>query len=73
MLVISLLLVVVAFLLIGINIIFLGRKFPETSVGCNKHMKKLGIRCVKYDERKMFQQKKSTFSFNPEELKIVRD
>lgn len=73
LLVISLLLVLIAFLLIGINVIFLGRKFPETSVGGNKHMKKLGIRCVKCEERKMFQQAKAPFNLNPEELKIVRD
>lgn len=49
-----------AILIIGIALIFLGvrmlirknGKFPETEVGHNKEMRKLGINCARVDEIK---------------------
>lgn len=47
----------VAILAVGVlgmafNIIFLKKKFPNTSVGHNPNMRKLGISCEKCDELK---------------------
>lgn len=47
-------LVTVAILLIGINVFFFGRKFPETEVGRNPDMIKLGLRCPKCEERTLY-------------------
>jgi hypothetical protein len=44
-------LVAISVLLLGINIFVFGRKFPETEVGKNKHMIKLGLRCPHCEER----------------------
>jgi hypothetical protein len=44
-------LVAVALLLLGINIFVFGRKFPETEVGKNKNMIRLGLRCPHCEER----------------------
>lgn len=40
-----------ALLLLGINIFVFGRKFPETEVGKNVNMIKLGLRCPQCEER----------------------
>jgi len=45
--------VVLALCVVGLAISILlrkGGKFPETEVGSNKHMRKLGITCAKQDE-----------------------
>ncbi len=45
-------LVAIAVFMLGINIFLFGRKFPETEVGRNKDMIRLGLRCPKCEERK---------------------
>jgi len=55
---ISLVLVGIAFLALGVNIIFTKRSFPETEVGHNKKMKELGISCAKCEEWKSFRKKR---------------
>ncbi|MDD4645408.1 MAG: hypothetical protein PHY99_05410 [Bacteroidales bacterium] len=51
LLLISIILVALAFAGLGISILFRRNgKFPETEVGQNKHMKDLGITCVKKNE-----------------------
>ncbi len=69
----SVIVVMVSFLLIGFNIIFLKRKFPETSVGHNKNMRKLGITCVKCEELARIKTQKNKLKINPKELKIAFD
>jgi hypothetical protein len=54
LIIISVTLVTVAILLIGINVFFFGRKFPETEVGRNPDMIKLGLRCPKCEESTIY-------------------
>ena len=72
-LVVSTLIVLVSFLFLGMNIIFLKRKFPETSVGHNKNMKELGITCVKCEELAKVKTEKNKIRINPKELRMVID
>jgi hypothetical protein len=56
-LIISLLLVGVSVLALGFRLLFVrGGRFPQTSVGKNKEMAKLGITCVKHDEIKCWKE-----------------
>jgi hypothetical protein len=49
----SVALISIAFIGMGISIFFRkGGKFPETEIGHNKYMKRLGITCVKCEESK---------------------
>ncbi|HRW63870.1 MAG TPA: hypothetical protein P5132_10290 [Bacteroidales bacterium] len=44
-------LLTIAFLGMGFNIFFRkNKKFPQTSVGKNKDMRKLGLSCAKHEE-----------------------
>ena len=49
-----LVLVALAFLGLGINIIFFKKPFPETEVSRNKDMHRLGIKCAKCEEMRIF-------------------
>jgi hypothetical protein len=49
--VIAVAIVALSVLLLGINIFIFGRKFPETEVGKNKHMIRLGLKCPHCEER----------------------
>jgi hypothetical protein len=51
-------LVMISFLLLGINIFLFRKKFPETDIGRNKKMIQLGLRCPKCEELKRHKQKK---------------
>ena len=70
---VSLAIVLISFLLIGLNIIFFRKKFPETSIGHNKHMMNLGIKCVRCEEVNKIKIPKKKPSINPNELKIAID
>jgi hypothetical protein len=50
--------VALSVMLIGINVFFFKRKFPETEIGRNKDMIRLGIRCPQCEERKNFRRSK---------------
>ncbi|MFO7829023.1 MAG: hypothetical protein R6V23_10405 [Bacteroidales bacterium] len=44
-------LMMLAFIALGFNVFFRkNKKFPETSVGKNKDMRKLGLSCAKHEE-----------------------
>lgn len=59
LLIISLVLVAVAFVGLAFNILFTKKgKFPDTSVGHNPEMKKRGITCAKSDELREFNMRK---------------
>lgn len=45
-------LIAISFMAIGFNIFFRKKKFPNTSVGGNKDMRKLGLSCAKHEEIK---------------------
>jgi hypothetical protein len=51
-------LVAISVLLLGINIFLFGRKFPETEVGKNKNMIKLGLKCPHCEERARYRKPK---------------
>jgi hypothetical protein len=43
----------IAILAMGINVFFRkNKKFPESSIGGNKDMRKLGLKCAKHEEIK---------------------
>ena len=51
MLIISSILLGIAFIGLSFRTLFMREgRFPETSIGKNKEMRKLGITCVKHDE-----------------------
>jgi hypothetical protein len=51
------------FLLMGVKIFFhKSHKFPETSAGHNKEMRKRGISCARHDEIKYWNKKKQAHS-----------
>lgn len=55
----TLVLVALAFAGLGLNIFFRKNgKFPQTEVGSNKDMKRLGITCTKHDEMKEYRKEK---------------
>ncbi len=67
-LLIAIVVVALAILLLGINIFVFGRKFPETEVGKNKNMIRLGLRCPHCEERARHRRSKPTTLY-PSELK----
>jgi hypothetical protein len=44
--------------LLGINIYVFGKKFPETEVGKNRNMIRLGLRCPQCEERVQYRKLK---------------
>lgn len=61
--------VALSFLLIGINVFLFRRKFPETEIGTNRHMKKLGLACPHCEERKNHKRYLKQVSIRPEKLR----
>ena len=51
LIIIAAVLVALSLLFLGVNIFIFGRKFPETEVGKNKDMIRLGLRCPHCEER----------------------
>jgi len=47
---IAIVLIAIVFIGLGFNIFFLKKKFPETEVGHNKEMRKLGLKCARTEE-----------------------
>ena len=46
-------LLTIAILAMGINVFFRkNKKFPQSSIGGNKEMRKLGLKCAKHEEIK---------------------
>ncbi len=66
--------VAVSFVALGFNIFFVkGKTFPETEVGKNKDMRRMGIYCVKCEENRKFREAKKKLAaknINPQNLKI---
>ncbi|MBN2348373.1 MAG: hypothetical protein JXJ22_06025 [Bacteroidales bacterium] len=72
-LLIVIVLVGLSFLLLGFNIFFRkDGKFPETEVGKNKNMRKLGITCTRCSEVAHYKKMKKNTRINPSELKLAR-
>ncbi|MFO7370114.1 MAG: hypothetical protein R6X09_07595 [Bacteroidales bacterium] len=67
-LLIAIAIVALAVLLLGINIFVFGRKFPETEVGKNKNMIRLGLRCPQCEEKARYRRSKPV-RLSPSELR----
>lgn len=48
----------IAVLLLGVNIFFFGRPFPDGEISTNPEMQKRGIKCAKQEEMEMLAAKK---------------
>jgi hypothetical protein len=70
-LIIVLAIVVISFIFLGFNIFFRKKSFPETEIGRNKEMRKLGLTCPKYDEIREHRKKKAIPRIDPEKLRII--
>ncbi len=64
-------LVGIAFLGLGFNIVFLKKKFPETHVGHNREMRKKGIVCAKTMDK--MEQKKAKEQLRFKRIQIVQE
>ncbi len=63
LLILSVILIAFAFIGLGINIFFKkDGKFPETGVGHNPEMRKLGLSCAKTEALKEFQMQKKVLA-----------
>jgi hypothetical protein len=51
LIVVAAVIVALSLVLLGINIYVFGKKFPETEVGKNKHMIRMGLTCPSCEER----------------------
>ncbi|MBN2482542.1 MAG: hypothetical protein JXB19_12440 [Bacteroidales bacterium] len=58
-----------AFLMLGMNIFFFRRKFPETEVGKNKNMIRLGLSCPQCEEKKRYRRIAGPVVMDPDRLK----
>ncbi len=67
-----LLIVFLSFILLGFNIFFRNARFPETEIGRNKAMQKLGLTCPRCDEIRTLKKQQQQFTINPKELKVIR-
>jgi len=70
-LIIVLAIVVISFIFLGFNIFFRKRSFPETEIGRNREMRKLGLTCPKCDEIRDNRKKKTSSRIDPEKLRII--
>lgn len=48
----------IAVLLLGVNIFFFHRPFPDGEISTNKNMQRLGIKCAKQEELEMLAARK---------------
>jgi hypothetical protein len=67
LIIIASVIVSISLLFLGINIFVFGRKFPETEVGKNKNMIRLGLRCPHCEERARYR-KLRPVKINPDTL-----
>ena len=70
-LIIVLVVVIASFVFLGFNIFFRRKSFPETEVGRNSEMRKLGLNCPKCDEIKTRRKSKTVIKINPDNLRIA--
>ena len=70
-LIVVLVIVGLSFIFLGFNIFFRRKGFPETEVGRNKEMRKMGLTCPKCDDIQNNRKLKSAVRINPEKLRIV--
>ncbi|OFY50112.1 MAG: hypothetical protein A2Y87_03685 [Bacteroidetes bacterium RBG_13_46_8] len=70
-LIVVLVIVGLSFIFLGFNIFFRRKGFPETEVGRNKEMRKMGLTCPKCDNIQNNRKLKSAVRINPEKLRIV--
>ena len=63
--------VVISFVFLGFNIFFRKKSFPETEIGRNREMRKLGLTCPKCEEIRDHRKKKTISRIDPEKLRII--
>ena len=75
LLLVTLILLALAFLLMAIRIILIkSGVFPNTSVGGNKNLRQMGIKCVRCEEQAKFNQirkQKNKLKIDPSELRLL--
>jgi len=71
LLVIVLMIVMLSFVFLGFNIFFRKKGFPQTEIGRNREMRKLGLTCPRCDEMKQVRKPNPAAPINPKDLKIV--
>lgn len=64
--------VVISYVFIGFNIFFRKKSFPETEVGRNRDMRRLGLTCPKCDEVRTYRKSKKVHRLDPGQLKMVK-
>jgi hypothetical protein len=62
--------VVISFVFLGFNIFIRKKSFPETEIGRNKEMRKLGLTCPKCEEIRELHKKRTIPRIDPSTLKI---
>lgn len=76
LIVIAFVIVALALILLGLNIYVFGKKFPETEVGKNRNMMRLGLTCPSCEERARYRKLKpvkvNTSSLKPDWNQIKR-
>ncbi|MBN1158724.1 MAG: hypothetical protein JXA61_05035 [Bacteroidales bacterium] len=68
LLAVAVVLVTLTFLMLGINIFFFRRAFPETEVGKNRNMNRLGLTCPQCNEKRRCRKKVTSVFLDPEQL-----
>jgi len=68
LLIIVLIIVALSFLMLGVNVFLFKKKFPETEVGRNKNMAKLGLTCPVCDEKRSQSRPNKPVKLNPDKL-----
>ena len=68
LLIVAVIIVALAFLMLGANLLVFKRKFPETEVGRNKNMAKLGLTCPQCDEKRIHGHRKKPVKLNPDKM-----
>jgi hypothetical protein len=71
-LVIIIAVVFISFVFLGFNIFFRKKSFPETEIGRNWEMRKLGLTCPKCDEISDYSKKKAIPRIDPSKLRIIK-
>lgn len=66
--IVAVIVVALAFLMLGVNVLLFRKRFPETEVGKNKNMAKLGLICPKCEENRNYRRRNKPVKLNPDKL-----
>jgi hypothetical protein len=68
--ILTIILLGIVVLIMGVNIFFRKKKFPETHVGHNKDMRRIGVVCAKTMDR--IEQKKAKQNLQYKNIRILK-